>query len=158
MKPEVEKLILVRPGVDTDHNFIFATWLRGLYYGCAFYRQTEKQKFMEVYSRVVQNVLFKPGVELKIVCLKEDHDTIIGYSITEEVADLNILHWVFIKPEWRKCGVSKALIPETTNVVTHIVDSMLKIKREDKAKSDRYLSCYEVKLKNKKFRFDPFLI
>ncbi len=158
MKNEVKGLIAVRPCEDSDHNFIYATWLRGLYYGNSFFKLSDKAEFMERYERVVQNLLFKSSVDTHVACLIEDPDSIIGYSVTETVGTTSVLHWVFVKPEWRKVGVASDLIPESVSAVTHIVDSICQLKLKDKSKSDRYLSNYEVKLKNKKLAFKPFLL
>lgn len=158
MKPEVEKVVMLRLGVETDHPFVFGTWLRGLYYGNSFFRQIEKNEFMQNYSRVIQNVLFKPGVILRVACLRDEEDVICGYSLSEELLQFQILHWIHIKPEWRKLGIAEDLIPEQTNVVTHVVDSMLKAKLKEDAKTKNYLSNYDVKLKDKKLSFKPFLI
>ena len=158
MKPEVVGLVSFRPAAETDHSFIFATWLRGLYYGNAFFRQIDKEEFFPVYSRTIQNLIFKPTAEIKIACLKDEPDTILGYSLYEELPPLSILHWVFVKPEWRKVGIAQALMPKEVNTITHIVDSICQLKRKEKAKSDRYLSNYEVKLKNRKLSFKPFMI
>ncbi len=160
MKPEVKKLAMVRPAEDTDHNFIYATWLRGLYYGNSFYSVTDKDEFMERYTHIITNLLFRPSVQTSIVCLKDSIDTILGYSVAEKfnVPHGTVLHWVFVKPEWRKCGIASALIPESAEAVTHIVDSFIKLKLKEKSRSDKLLSNYSVKLKNKKFKYKPFLL
>lgn len=160
MKEELKKLVAIRTGEDTDHNFIYATWLRGLYYGNSIYGAMEKDAFMDFYKLKVTSVLFKPSVTIQIACLKEEPDTILGYSVLEsfEVPHGTAAHWAFVKPEWRKCGIATALIPEATETITHVVDSLFKVKLDTKSKSDKWLSNYEIKLKNKKFKYNPFLI
>lgn len=157
MKPEIQPLIAIRLGVETDHNFIFATWLRGLYYGNTFFRFTEKDEFMERYTYAIQNALYKPSVEIRIACLKEDPDVILGYSVLELLDGKYVLHWVFVKPEWRKSGIAEAMIPDDLDTITHVVDSICSVKVKKEAKSDKWLSNYDVKLKNKKLKFKPFL-
>lgn len=158
MREEIKNLISVRPGQDTDHNFIYATWLRGLYYGNSFFKLSDKNEFMERYELVIQNLLFRASVETRVACLNEDPDAIIGYSLVENFPEFSALHWVFVKPEWRKAGVASDLIPDSVSAVTHIVDSICQLKLKDKSKSDRYLSNYDIKLKNRKLSFKPFLL
>lgn len=160
MNEELKALISLRHMEETDHAFIYATWLRGLYYGNSFFAVTEKDEFMERYQLVITNLLFRPSVEVRVACLQEDADTILGYSVLEKfsVPHGTTIHWTFVKPEWRKQGIATALIPGDAQTITHIVDSLLNLKRKDKAKSDRYLSNYDVKLKNRKLKYKPFLL
>ncbi len=158
MKDEIKNLISVRAAVETDHNFIYATWLRGLYYGNSFFKLSDKNEFMERYEHVIRNLLFRGSVETRVACLNDDPDAIIGYSLVEQYPNISVLHWVFVKPEWRRVGVASDLIPDSVSAVTHIVDSICQLKLKDKAKSEKYLSNYEMKLKNKKLTFKPFLL
>lgn len=158
MKDAVKGLIRLRTEEDTDRPFIYATWLRGLYYGNSFYRQIEKDVFMDYYTKVIQHLMFKPNVMIQVAALKEDADTIIGYSVVEDHGQFKALHWVFVKLEWRGAGIAKDLIPNDISVVTHTVDSNFTLKLKDKAKSDKYLSNYDLKFKNKKLTFNPFII
>lgn len=103
-----------------DIAFIFATWLRGLYYGNDWFEAIPKDIFMENYHRVVEALLEKPSVEIRISCLKEDPSTILGYAIIER--DRNAIHWIFVKEAWRRFGIAKSLIPEDQKWVmaTHL--------------------------------------
>lgn len=158
MKDTVSKLVGFRAFAETDQSFIFATWLRGLYYGNSFFRQIEKDAFMEKYTFVIRNTIFRPSTSVNIAALKEDSDTIIGYSVTENFGEFDALHWVFVKLEWRGQGIAKDLIPDNVSVVTHSVDSNYSVKLKPKTKSDKWLSNYDLKLKNRKLTFNPFLL
>lgn len=158
MKDGVKDLIQLRLGANSDHSFIFATWLRGLYYGNSFFRQIDKDSFFDRYTFVIQNTLFRPSTVVTVAALKEDPDTIIGYSISEDFPEFRALHWVFVKLEWRGQGIARDIIPDGVTVVTHAVDSNYQMKLKPKCKSDKYLSNYEVKLKNRKMIFNPFLL
>lgn len=134
---EIEKLIEVRPTVFGDEAFIFSTWLRGLHYGNPWFHEIDKDIFMENYHRVIESILARPAVEVRVACLKEDPDTIVGYAVLEP--DRSALHWVHVKEAWRKFGVMKKLIPDRVVCVTH-------------------LTTLGKTLKPKEIKFNPFLV
>lgn len=106
-------LIISREAVAGDQAFIFSSFLKGLYYGNETFRQVDKTVFMVEYRKILQALLLRRTV--KIACLKDSPDTIIGFSIYGK----GVLDWVFVKPQWRQIGVAKDLIPVDTLIVTH---------------------------------------
>lgn len=132
---ELEQLISIRLVKEDDRAFIMATWLRGLYYGNPWFKEIEKDVFMHKYHDVITRVLLKPTTEVAIAALKDDEDTILGYSVT----DNKTLHWVFVKEVWRKMGIAKAIIPHDIDTTTH-------------------LTIMGKKIKPKSLKFNPFLL
>ena len=107
----------VEPG---DMNFIYATWLRGLYYGgSSFYRDIKKEVFFKKYENIIKHLLLKEGLKAKIACLKEDTDVILGYAVYEPQT---ALHYVFVKEAWRRQGLAKMLVPGDLKTVTHLTE------------------------------------
>lgn len=115
-------LITVRDGVVTDHDFILSTWLKRLYHDNddkSYIGEMESDDFYKNYERVIKYILTKPAVWVRVVCLKDDPDVIIGYAIIEK----NILHWVYTKKGWRELGMAKKLIPPYITHCTHLTDT-----------------------------------
>lgn len=110
----------LRTHIETDKNFIFATMLRGLFFGNDLYSCIDKKIFYETYEKVLHVILGRPNVEVIICCLQEDPNVIIGYAIIE---NSNILHWVFVKAAWRKIGIARTMIPSTVSVTTHLTET-----------------------------------
>lgn len=127
-------LIEIRDAVVGDEAFIFASWLRGLYYGDSWFSNIEKDHFMFNYHKVIESLLSQATI--KIACLKEDKNIIIGYAVYRE----DILDWAFVKKDWRKIGIAKALVPDNIKVATHATKVGLEL------------------MKKKKFEFKPFSI
>lgn len=117
-------LISIRDHTSLDRNFILATWLRGLYYGDTWFSQIPKAIFMEQYHAILERFLTRPDVKIKIACLKEDPEVILGYSVSRNLklgeANIVVLDWVFVKSVWRKIGVGKLLMPNRINACTHL--------------------------------------
>lgn len=103
---------------DGDKNFILATFLRGLYYGDSWFSLIPKQIFMINYKRVAEALVNNDRCAVKIACLKEDQDVILGYSILS--TDYQVIHWVFVKNSWRQKGIAKSLLPQYPTAVTHL--------------------------------------
>ncbi len=118
-----DQLITIRDFTANDKNLIFATFLRGLYFGESWFSLIDKKIFMEHYHKVIEYILAKPSVSIKIACLKEDADTVLGYAIFESEK----LHWVFVKRPWRGIGIAKDLVPSNVTTVTHLTKVGLSI-------------------------------
>jgi GNAT superfamily N-acetyltransferase len=117
---DFDGLYNIRPYTKEDANFILATWLRGLYYGNSAFSDMPKDLFMYRYKSVVNTALVSPNVKILVACLKEDPNTILGYSIVS--ADGRAVVWVFVKSAWRKQGIGRALLPTEPIFATHLTE------------------------------------
>ena len=106
----------IRDMVETDKAFIMATWLRGLFYGDSWFSQIPKEIFMNSYKRIADQLLSSPGVRVRVACLKEDRDVILGYSVVS--ADDRAVIWIFVKTAWRQQGIAKSLVPQSVVYAT----------------------------------------
>lgn len=113
-------LYQMRDYKNTDKSFVMATFLRGLYYGDSWFGQIPKRIFMENYKKVAEAIIANPNTVIKVACLKDDEDVIIGYSMLS--ADYSTIHWVFVKSAFRKQGIGKALVPQYPTAVSHLSD------------------------------------
>lgn len=120
------ELITIRDGIKEDENFIYASWLRGMYYGDTYFcNLIPKSIFMQHYHDFINKVLQTSIV--KIACLKEDSSAILGYVVLNK--DKNALHYAFVKKPWRKIGIFKDLLDDNIHTTTQLTDvgrSMLK--------------------------------
>lgn len=108
----------VRDYKPEDFKFIMATFLRGLYYGDSWFSEIPSAVFMENYKRVGEALIAHPSTIIKVACLKDDEDVILGYSILGD--NYLKIHWVFVKAAWRKGGIGRSLTPKNPNKVTHL--------------------------------------
>lgn len=117
-------LFEVRECMENDKNFILATFLRGLYYGESFFSDVPKNLFMERYKRVAQALVNDPNTTIRVACLPEDKDVILGYSICSG----DSVNFCFVKAAWRQKGIAKSLVP--TNPVYVVPQHLTKIGKE----------------------------
>ncbi len=108
----------VRAAKPDDYKFIVSTFLKGLYYGDSWFSQIDKDAFMDNYKKVIDGFFRSPQAAIQVACLREDEDTIIGYSITS--SDYSKIHWVFVKAAWRRHGIARRLCPQYPETVTHL--------------------------------------
>jgi hypothetical protein len=115
-------LIELRDVRAADKNFIYATWLRGLYHGDTWFGEIPKDIFMKNYHKVLEQLLDpnREGISIRVACLKDEPDVILGYAVVKKAEEKFYLHWVHVKAEWRSIGICKMLIPETLTAVTHL--------------------------------------
>lgn len=109
-------LVSIRDATASDKNFIFATWLRGLRYGNDWFALIEPTAYYASYNNFIHGLLTKPGTVVKVACLLDDPDVVLGYAVYEGP----VLHWVFVKKAWRGIGLAKSLVPNNTKVVSHL--------------------------------------
>jgi hypothetical protein len=115
---DFEGLYAIRDGIPEDHALIYATLLRGVYYGDSWFSFIPKNIFMDNYKVFVGTLLASSKVAIKIACLPEQQDVIIGYSIISH--DYNTIHYVYVKAAWRQSGVARSLLPKFPVAVTHL--------------------------------------
>lgn len=108
----------IRDYKKEDSNFIVATFLKGLYYGDSWFSQVPKDIFMTNYKTVAEALVRGDKTVIKVACLKDEPDVIIGYSILS--ADYSSIHWVYVKASWRNKGIARSLLPKYPTYVTHL--------------------------------------
>lgn len=95
-----------------------ASFLNGLYYGNTWFSEIPKAIFMDNYKKFLEKLINQDPTLVKIACLKDEEDVILGYSILGN-QHLTI-HWVFVKDAWRHGGIAKRLTPKFPTAVTHL--------------------------------------
>ncbi len=73
---------------------------------------------MDNYSKIANIIVDNPNTLIKIACLPDDEDVILGYSILSN--NFNTIHWCYVKSAWRKQGIARSLLPQYPSRVTHL--------------------------------------
>lgn len=111
-------LFSIRDGINEDRNFVLATFLRGLYYGNSWFSDIPKDIFMSNYKRILETLLDRPDIVVKIACLPDEPSVILGYSVLS--GDYQTVHWVYVKQAWRKKGIGRTLTPAHPAYASHL--------------------------------------
>lgn len=73
---------------------------------------------MTNYHKVAEALTVSPKITIKVACLPEDPDVILGYSILS--ADFQTVHFVYVKSAWRNKGIARSLLPQYPTTITHL--------------------------------------
>lgn len=111
-------LIEVRNMYLDDWNFILATWLKGLRYGNDWFGLIDAPVYYSNYQKVIESILQSGATTVRVACLKESPDVILGYSVSQG----DRLVWVFVKKSWRLIGIAKSLVPTGVKSVSHLTE------------------------------------
>lgn len=107
MTDEIE--IIIRQDSPDDRNFIFATWLRGNYYGCSYFRQMPQDVYYRQYSNIISNALRPENhPEIQIACDQGRPFWIAGFSVSQGPN----LYWVYVKKDYRSRGIASLLLKD----------------------------------------------
>jgi hypothetical protein len=96
--------IKIRKATPEDWPLVYDSWIRhlcsssGLYFG-----QIEQGQ-----RRVIDRILRKPGVEVRLAVDADDREKILGLVVVEPVAA--VLHYAFVKLSFRQYGVCRELL------------------------------------------------
>ena len=123
----------VRQGMPSDFTFIVKTMSSGYYYGNDYLQAIPQDEFMIRFRKFIEQKL--PQVEVRVACLPDDPDVILGYCLFNGP----VLHWIYTKKPWRKFGIARSLLPQGVTHVTH-------------------LSKLGEKLKPKEWVYNPFIV
>lgn len=111
-----DELVAFRGGTLEDASFIFSTWLKGLRFGNDWYGLIDSKAYFPFYHKIIEGILSKPNVAVKVACLKENPNVILGYSVYAG----SRLDWVHVKKAWRNIGIAKDLTPNNIATVSHV--------------------------------------
>lgn len=110
--------ILLRPAGLDDHPFIVDSWVMS-YRNQARARDAGRA-YLRGHKRAVRECLKRAAV--RVACLEEKPAVIVGYAVLEQ-GDVPVIHWVFVKQNFRGKGIAHALLDDekdrTDIVFTH---------------------------------------
>ena len=110
------ELVTIRDGIESDFPFIYASWLRGYRHGNDHVALIDNDAYFREQHKTIESILSDPATSVKIACLKDQPDVILGYCVHKLVR----MDWIFIKKSWRGIGLAKDLIPKDIKCVSHL--------------------------------------
>lgn len=115
------ELLSLRDSLPADENYIYVHWLMGLRRDNDLFHLIPRDLYFKTYRAVISKIL--PRSKIRIACLKEDPEVIIGYSVYEP----DRIHWIYVKEDWRRIGLAKDLLPEKMSSYSHVTKLALEI-------------------------------
>lgn len=129
-------LYTIRAYKENDRNFILASWLNGLRFGNSWYTLIDKTAYFKVYQEALKKILDSKNTKIKISCLKDSEDVILGYAVTN--VEETVLYWTFVKEKWRGIGIMNSMVSPSINTINHVTKAAITL------------------MKKKNWKFNPF--
>jgi hypothetical protein len=98
--------IIIRDAEYGDKSFIFSTWLKGVYYGCTYFRQMPQDLYYDLQGDQITKVLQDPSTHIRIACDQDDPPWVVGFCVYKN----SDLHWIYVKLDFRKKGIARLLM------------------------------------------------
>lgn len=103
--------------------FVFSAWLKSLRKGNDFFKLIAARSYWRSIHRLIENVLASPITQVRFAVLSDDHDVILGFSVSRGT----VLDFIYVKKDQRRCGIGTSLIPPGVETVTHLTKTALTI-------------------------------
>jgi GNAT superfamily N-acetyltransferase len=108
---------IIRERASTDDAFIYTSFLKGLRYGSSeWLSKMPEGMFYNQFNKYLKNLIERPQITIKIACLPDDPDVILGYIVYES----GCIHWIFVKDSFRRMGIGKMLFPNNITRCSHL--------------------------------------
>lgn len=94
-------MITIRSIRPTDEAFIYSTYLKNNWHSPKNDTTLRKETWMRVQHGRLEGLFVNAPEEVKVACLSEDEDTILGYKLQQ---------FTYIRPAWRKVAKIEELL------------------------------------------------
>ncbi|MBU6278588.1 MAG: hypothetical protein KGN78_05035 [Actinomycetales bacterium] len=110
-------------GLGDARSLIFATWLKSYQNSSLFAKGVPRETFFAQHHKVIERILER--AEVRLAVLPDDPSVVFGWSVTEpcqrisivdrdagivRVTPESVVHYVYVKPDFRRYGIAKALL------------------------------------------------
>lgn len=108
---------------DQYRNMLFSEFLRSLRFGNEYFKLIEAEPYFQVYHAYFSVLLSRPESLVKIAVLTDDPDVALGWSLSE----FDKLHYVYVKKDFRRTGIGRALVSEPFTRFSHVTKIALSL-------------------------------
>jgi hypothetical protein len=97
----------IRSATEADVPFIFNSWLKS-YRSSNFCKAVSNPVYFEFQHKAIEKLLQRSQVFM--LCSAEDESQVFGYIVCEEVEQIPILHYCYVKFAFRNMGLCNMLL------------------------------------------------
>lgn len=115
--------IKIRPATDNDVPFILNSWLKSYRDNGPIAQNVPNTIYYAGHHKILQKIIRRSQV--LVACDEKDESQIFGYASAERIDGHFVLHFVYIKQQFRKMGIGTSLLnmfehdPSTVSIFTH---------------------------------------
>ncbi len=111
------KVVLREYNPSKDEGMIYATWRNALWFDDENRREEESDRFYRRATHSIRAVLNAAGTKVRIACLSDSEDFIVGYSVVTN----GCLHFVYVKADYRNKRIGSLLAPKSVETVSPVL-------------------------------------
>lgn len=108
---------------DQYRPMIYSRWLRSLRYGNNLFKKISTNDYYKNYHAYVTNLMAKPDSLVKMAVLSDDHDVVLGFSVSRE----DVLDYIHVHSDFRRIGIARALFSDHYTTFTHLTSFAITI-------------------------------
>lgn len=100
--------ISIREFNANDLNFILSKWLKNYKFSSRFAKNIKPDIYYKWHHLILDNIMARPSCTILIANPTDEPDVNLGF-ICYETTDTKVIHYAFVKPEFRNFGIGKRL-------------------------------------------------
>jgi len=100
--------ISIREFNANDLNFILSKWLKNYKFSSRFAKNIKPDIYYKWHHMILDNIMARPSCTILIANPTDEPDVNLGF-ICYETTDTKVIHYAFVKPEFRNFGIGKRL-------------------------------------------------
>ena len=104
--------VKIRSLKEEDESFIYSSWLKS-YRNSDFASQVSNDIYYSSHKKIIEDLMNNNNVEFKILCEPDDEEHLYGYLAYEKLGAINIVHFIYVKYNYRKFGLAKQLMEDS---------------------------------------------
>lgn len=109
---------------ETDRDYVTRSVLFSFLSGSKECQRINKDSYMQAHNQTVNKLL--DTCECIVICDPEDNDLIYAFSIFENLKNYDILHYLYVRKDFRHLGLVKEMIAKIIKVknvgLSHLTD------------------------------------
>jgi len=102
----VAPAVSILPGDERDHAFVYATWLQSYRKLSDFAKPIAREVYFPAQHDRIERLLRIGRLHVAVPEGSSGMHTILGYCVTDGA----LLHWVYVKGNWRQMGIAGKLL------------------------------------------------
>lgn len=96
-------------------NMVLSKWLRSLRFGNPTFTRIDSDQYYQHYEPYIKNLLKKPDSLVKLAVLSDDHDVVLGFSVSRE----DVIDYIHVHKDQRRQGIARKIFPEGITTMSH---------------------------------------
>lgn len=94
-------------GIGDARSLVYSTWLRSYEHSSPMTKQIPRKVFFAEHHKILDGI-FARNPTVRMAVMPEDPSVVFGWAVYEP----GTLHYVYVKPDFRKHGIARALLAD----------------------------------------------